>query len=248
MSDAASAWGLEIAGAAIPVVAYAVVMRHARRSPRGWPAVRGIAFVGAVAIAAAATSVTVDDHARRSLTWHMGQQMALLLVVPPALIAARPLQLLRRVTGGRPLPAPGPAAAWLAFVGIQWLIHVPAVLDALVRHPAVGGAAHIAVLAAGIALFGQVTAPRGWVANPLALALYVVSAMPMTDAIALWLILDPHVAYPAFGGPGALADQRTAGVIMFGAGNILLIAAAAIAGRYLWDGRPTTTAVPVGRP
>jgi cytochrome c oxidase assembly factor CtaG len=127
---------------------------------------------------------------------------------------------------------------------VQWVFHLPPVLDALVRHPAAGEAAHIAVLAAGLALFSQITAPRGWVANPLMLGLYVVSAMPTTDAIALWLILDPHVIYPAFGAPGALADQRTAGVIMFGAGNILLIVAAVIAGRYLWEARPTRAEVP----
>ena len=97
---------------------------------------------------------------------------------------------------------------------------------------------------AGLAFFGQITRRRGWVANPLVLSLYILSAMPTADAIALWLILDPHVIYPVFRGPGALADQHTAGVIMFGAGNILLVVGAAIAGRYLWDGRPGPSAVP----
>jgi cytochrome c oxidase assembly factor CtaG len=247
MSETAWLSAVELAGAAIPLAAYAVVMRRARLTASGWPAARAAAFAAAVVLFAAATSATVDDHARRSAAWHMGQQMTLLLVVPPALVAARPLELWRRVTGRRPWPRPGAAVSWLAFVGVQWIVHLPPVLDALVRHPAAEGAGHIALVAAGAAFFGQVTAPRGWLANPLVLALYVVSAMPTTDAIALWLILDPHAVYSAFGASGALAGQRTAGVIMFGAGNILLVAAAAIAGRYLWDGRPHPAAVPTAR-
>ncbi len=244
MSEQAVAAALGIAGVLIPLAAYLLAMRHVRRSPAGWPAARAILFTGALAMIAVVTSTTFDDHASRSLSWHMTQQMVLLLGVAPALIAARPVELLHRVTGGRPWPMPGPVAAWLAFVGVQWIIHVPPVLDALVRHPAAEASMHVAVLAAGLVFFGQVTARRGWTAHPLLLALYVVSAMPTTDAIALWLILDPHVIYPAFAGPGALADQRTAGVIMFGAGNVLLFAAAGIAGRYLWEGRPAPGAVP----
>jgi len=244
MSDTVWLGLLDALTALVPIAAYLLAVRHVRRSPSGWPAARTISFLLGIAVAAAATSVWVDDLASRSLSWHMAQQMALLLVVAPAVVAARPLELLHRVAGERRWPVPGPAVAWLAFVGVQWVAHVPPVLDALVRYPVAEGFMHVALLAAGLVFFGQVTARRGWVANPLALGLFVVSAMPTTDAIALWLILDPHVVYPAFRAPGALADQRTAGVIMFGAGNILLVAAAAIAGRYLWEGRPAPSAVP----
>jgi cytochrome c oxidase assembly factor CtaG len=241
MSDTAWLILLDAVAALVPAAVYLLAIR---RVPSGWPAARTAAFLAAVAVAAVATSVWIDDLATRSLAWHMAQQMALLLVVAPALVAARPIDLLHRVSAGGPWRMPGPAAAWLAFVGVQWVVHLPPMLDALVRYPIARSLMHLVMLTAGLAFFGQITGRRGWVANPLVLSLYILSAMPTTDAIALWLILDPHVIYPVFRGPGALADQHTAGVIMFGAGNILLVVGAAIAGRYLWDGRPGPSAVP----
>lgn len=243
--------GIEVAGALLPAAAYLVVMRHVRRSAGGWPAARAIAFVAAVAAWAAVTCPAWEARAERSLAWHMSQQMILLLLVPPALVFARPLELLRRVTGGGAWRPPGPVVSWVAFVGIQWALHAPPVLDAIVGRPLAEGAMHIALLAAGVAFFAQAAAPGSRVAHPFALALYLASAMPTTDAIALLLILDPHVIYSSFAGPGALADQQTAGVIMFAGGNVLLVAAGVIAGRYLWAGRPAAGAIPgreVSRP
>jgi cytochrome c oxidase assembly factor CtaG len=224
------------ADAAVPAIAYLVAMRHVRQSGEPWPAARAAAFVAAMAIAAAVTAPAVDAHARRSLAWHMSQQMTLLLVVPPGLVAARPVELIRRATGWRGVHLPGPAAAWIAFVGLQWAIHVPAVLDTAVGNPPAEGLMHLTLVVAGVLFFAQVQGGR--ISQPLALGLYVVSAMPTTDAIALWLMFDPHLVYPAFAGPGALAGQRTAGVIMFAAGNLLLLTAALVVGRYLWEGRP----------
>jgi len=131
--------------------------------------------------------------------------------------------------------------AWVAFVGIQWALHIPPVLDGIVRRQLWEGMMHIALIAAGAMFFAQVIGGgAGRLGNPPLAGIYVASAMPTTDAIALWLMLDPHVIYPAFTGPGSLAAQRLAGAIMFGAGNLLLIAAGVIAGRYLWDGSRTT--------
>jgi cytochrome c oxidase assembly factor CtaG len=182
-------------------------------------------------LAALATSSAADDAARRSLAWHMTEQMTLLLVVAPGVVAGHPLRLIRRAGGPAIAHPPGPALAWVAFVGVQWLVHVPALLAFGLRHSVAYALIHWLLVIAGVMFFAQTGSTR---LHPLALALYVVSAMPTTDAIALWLLLDPHRVYPHY----ALADQQVAGAIMFGAGNILLIAGAWIAGRYLWAGRP----------
>jgi putative copper resistance protein D len=217
----------------VPAGVYLALVRKVRREGGQWPATRTAFFVGAFVVAAAATSTVADDAARRSLAWHMTGQMALLLVVPPAIVAGRPLELVHRALGRRASLTPSPAAAWIAFVGIQWLVHVPPVFAFALREPAAYGVMHWLLVLAGVAFFAQAGAGR---MHPLALALYVAAAMPTTDAIGIWLLLDPHVVYAHYAGPGALGDQQAAGAIMFGAGNLLLLAAAWIAGRYLWEG------------
>ena len=228
--------------AVVPAAAYLLLVRRLRRAGGEWPAARTAAFVAAFVVAAAATSSVADDAARRSLAWHMTGQMALLLVVPPAIVAGRPLELLRRALGRRLALTAPPAVAWIAFVGIQWLVHVPGVFAFALREPGAYGLMHWLLVLAGVAFFAQGGA--GARMHPLALALYVAAAMPTTDAIGLWLLLDPRVIYPHYAGPGALGDQQAAGAIMFGAGNVLLLAAAWIAGRYLWEGvsRPSAPA------
>jgi cytochrome c oxidase assembly factor CtaG len=235
---------IELAGGLIPVLAYLAAMGHLRRLGGEWAAWRAGAFAAAVAMWAAATCSAFDDQAGRSLAWHMTQQMTLLLLVPPLLLAGRPLALAGRLTGRRSRRVPGPIVAWLGFVGIQWMLHVPPVLDWVVGRRVAESLMHVALLAAGTLFFAHVMTPEHRMAQPFAIALYLAAAMPTTDAIALWLILDPRVIYSSFAGAHALADQQAAGVIMFAAGNVLLVAAGLVLGRYLWDGRPTSRAVP----
>jgi cytochrome c oxidase assembly factor CtaG len=232
---------LDSLNAVVPAAAYLLLVGRVRRAGGAWPAARTAVFVAAFVVAAVATSSAADDAARRSLAWHMTGQMALLLLVPPGIVAGRPIELAGRALGRRPLRTPPAAIAWIAFVGIQWLVHVPPVFAFALREPAAWGAMDWLLVLAGIAFFAQAGAGR---MHPLALALYVAAAMPTTDAIGLWLLLDPRVIYPHYAGPGALADQQAAGAIMFGAGNVLLLAAAWIAGRYLWEGvsRPPAAA------
>jgi cytochrome c oxidase assembly factor CtaG len=181
----------------------------------------------------AATGGAADDRAQASLAWHMTQQMALLFVVPLAIVAARPDEL----SAGSRRFVPSAAAlgaAWLAIAGVQWTVHVPAVLDALARRPVALGALHWALVAAGVAFFGLAfSALRSGRVHPLAVALCVVGIMAGTDAIGLWLLFDPHVVYDRYTGPGALADQHRAGAVMFAAGMVPLLVGAGIAFRWL---------------
>jgi putative membrane protein len=242
VADAASL-ALDGLNALVPAAVYVALVRKVRRDGGEWPAARTAAFVAAFVLAAAATSTAADEAARRSLAWHMTGQMALLLLVPPGIVAGRPLALAALALGRR-RPAPPPAAiAWIAFVGIQWLVHVPAVLAFALREPGAYGLMHWLLVLVGVAFFAQAGARR---MHPLALALYVAAAMPTTDAIGLWLILDPRVVYSHYAGPGALGDQQAAGAIMFAAGNVLLLAAGWIAGRYLWEGVSRPSAPPRG--
>jgi cytochrome c oxidase assembly factor CtaG len=233
--------GLAFLNVALPGAAYVAGAERLRRSGTEWPARRTAAFLAAVVVLAAATSGAADDRARSELAWHMAQQMTLLFVVPLGLIAGRPDALLRRRTSWTPSAA-ALAAAWLAAAGIQWVVHIPAVLDALNRRPVALGAVHWALLAAGAAFFGcALAALRSGRFHPLAVALYVVSIMAGTDAIGLWLIFDPRAVYDGF----TVADQHRAGAVMFAAGIVPLLVGAGIAHRWISAGTVGTLRHPL---
>ena len=227
--------GLAFLNVALPGAAYVAGAERLRRSGAGWPARRTAAFLAGVVVLAVATSAAADDRARAALAWHMAQQMTLLFVVPLGLIAGRPDALVRRRVSWTP-SAFALGAAWLAAAGVQWVTHIPAVLDALNRRPAALGAVHWALVAAGVAFFGcALAALQSGRFHPLAVALYIVSIMAGTDAIGLWLIFDPRAVYDGF----TVADQHRAGAVMFAAGMVPLLVGAGVAYRWLASaGRP----------
>lgn len=227
--------GLAFLNVALPGAAYVAGAERLRRSGADWPVRRTAAFLAALVVLAAATSAAADDRARAALAWHMAQQMTLLFVVPLGLIAGRPDALVRRRVSWTP-SAFALGAAWLAAAGVQWVAHIPAVLDALDRRPAALGAVHWALVAAGVAFSGcALAALQSGRFHPLAVALYVVSIMAGTDAIGLWLIFDPRAVYDGF----TIADQHRAGAVMFAAGTVPLLVGAGVAYRWLASaGRP----------
>jgi cytochrome c oxidase assembly factor CtaG len=227
--------GLAFLNVALPGAAYVAGTERLRRSGAGWPARRTAAFLAGVVVLAVATSAAADDRARAALAWHMAQQMTLLFVVPLGLIAGRPDALMRRRVSWTP-SAFALGAAWLAAAGVQWVAHIPAVLDALNRRPVALGAVHWALVGAGVAFFGcALAALQSGRFHPLAVALYVVSIMAGTDAIGLWLIFDPRAVYDGF----TVADQHRAGAVMFAAGMVPLLVGAGVAYRLLASaGRP----------
>jgi cytochrome c oxidase assembly factor CtaG len=213
----------------VPGLAYLAGVERVRSAGRAWPARRTAAALVALLVLGAATSAAVDERAQASLAWHMTQQMVLLFAVPLGVMAARTGEL---VTGGRRWAptAAARAAAWVAMAGIQWIGHVPVVLDGLWSRPAALAAVHWALVAAGVALFGcAFAAVRAHTLHPLLAGLYVASIMAGTDAIGLWLLFDPHAIYSHY----ALADQHRAGAVMFAAGMVPLVASAGIAYRWL---------------
>ena len=221
--------GLAFLNVALPGAAYVAGAERLRRSGTGWPARRTAAFLTGVVVLAVATCAAADDRARSELAWHMAQQMTLLFVVPLGLIAGRPDALERRGASWTP-SAFALGTAWLAAAGVQWVAHIPAVLDALNRRPAALGAVHWALVAAGVAFFGcALAALQSGRFHPLAVALYVVSIMAGTDAIGLWLIFDPRAVYDGF----TVADQHRAGAVMVAAGMVPLLVGAGVAYRWL---------------
>jgi len=221
--------GAAAVNAVVPGLAYVAGAERVRRAGRAWPARRTAAALVALIVLGAATSAAADQRVQASLAWHMTQQMVLLFAVSLGLVAARTDELVTR--GRRWAPSVATlAAAWVAMAGIQWILHVPTVLDGLWSRPAALAAVHWALVAAGLAFFGcAFAAVREHTVHPLLAGLYVASIMAGTDAIGLWLLFDPHAVYSRY----APADQHTAGAVMFAAGMVPLLVGAGIAYRWM---------------
>lgn len=147
------------------------------------------------------------------LTVHMLEHLFIVGVLAPvlALLVRR-----RPVAGGLWLVA-GVVASSLAL----WLWHVPALFDAADRSPALHAAEHLSFLATSVLLWWAVWRD-GTGAGVIAL---FVSTLPAT-ALGAALTLAGHPWYSHY---PTLADQRIAGALMWAAGSVTGLAAAALA-------------------
>lgn len=129
-----------------------------------------------------------------SLTAHMLEHGALTSLVAPVLALAGPYAVRSLPRRGRRLAARAassvarPALAWLLFVGALWVLHVPAVLDALEARPLMHEAGHGLLLCAAV-LFWLPVLGRPRRLRGLAAGVYLLVAIPVSDAIAAWYMV-----------------------------------------------------------
>jgi len=196
---------------------------------------RGLALALGVAAALAAVSPPVHEAVESSLVAHMLQHMALMLLAAPLIAAGAPAVLLRLAprrygrsvvrAGHTPCArvAASPWVAWIAFGAVQWTVHVPPVIAAAERSAVLHAALHAVVLGAGVLFWLPVVShwpsPRPRAAVRVA---YLLAAMPVGDALAIWIMSAPEPLYEGV----ALQEQREAATAMV-AGSLVLAAAAA---------------------
>jgi putative membrane protein len=202
-------------------------------------------LVGVVAIVVALVSA-VDVYAEDLLTVHMVQHLLLAMVAPPLLALGAPVTLLLRIASPRVrhrvvLPVlhsravrliASPIVAWPLFAIVMWLTHFSPLYNAALEDRNVHIAEHVLYLAAGLLFWWPVVA-----ADPIprrmgygARLAYVGLQMPVNAAVGLAIYFAPTVLYPHYAtivrtwGPSALVDQQIGGVIMWGVGDLLLLA------------------------
>lgn len=222
-----------------PVVAALVVAALAYQ--RGWRGVtvdprRRAAFAAGLVTVAVALLSPLATYSEALLSVHMVQHLVLTLVAAPLLVLGRPLAVLER---GRSVPwgpaarmAAHPLVAWVAFAAAGWAIHFSALFDLSLRHPAAHGAEHALFLGTALLFWAPVVgaglAGRPAMSHPLRL-LYLAVAMPQNTFLALAIfsagdvLYGSYAAVPRTWGPAPLVDQRTAGGIMWVAGDLLLL-------------------------
>jgi putative membrane protein len=202
-------------------------------------------LVGVAAIVVALVSA-VDVYAEDLLAVHMVQHLLLAMVAPPLLALGAPVTLLLRIASPHVrhrfiLPVlhsqvvrliASPIVAWPLFAIVMWLTHFSPLYNAALEDRNVHVAEHVLYLAAGLLFWWPVVA-----ADPIprrmgygARLAYVGLQMPVNAAVGLAIYFAPTVLYPHYAtivrtwGPSALVDQQIGGVIMWGVGDLLLLA------------------------
>ena len=233
----------------VPLIAAAAGVllydRGARRLGRGGPTrTQKACLVAGVAVILVALLSPLDDLALRLQWAHMVQHVLLLVVAPPLIVLARPWDTAvhglsprvravaaaqQRLLTTHPRRVLAAAAAVVAFVGVMWLWHIPALYNLTLRNDMVHNLEHTAFLAVGL-LFWTAALPRA--AEDRAIGLIGRSAVVLTGLVGSWLLAvyigyAPGVLY-AYSGSGslsALADQQLAAGVMWVPASVPFVAA-----------------------
>jgi putative membrane protein len=215
-------------------LAGALYLAGARRVRR-WPHARSAAF-GAGLVVLGVALVVLDGAAHRRLSAHMAQHLLLAFAAAPLLVAGSPVALAlratrrtwRRTATARAGSVLGhPLLGWLALPAVMALTHFTGIYDAAVRDPALHAGEHVAYLAAGLAFWRPVLGadPVRRRPGPVGRLLYLLLAAGPLALVGVAMQASTRPWYGAYAGrPDALADQHTAGALMWVGGGLALAA------------------------
>ncbi|HWT22294.1 MAG TPA: cytochrome c oxidase assembly protein [Solirubrobacteraceae bacterium] len=170
----------------------------------------------------------VDRLGEQLATMHMVQHLLIADLAPILLIlgltrwllrpATRRIHRIERAAG----PLAHPVVGVVAYVGVMWLWHVPALYDAALEHPAVHVLEHLSFAAAGFLYWWFLLSPirsrlRLSGMGPVA---YMFSTKVLVGLLGIVLAFAPELLYDAYGTDGRrwgltpLDDQHVAGLVM----------------------------------
>jgi putative membrane protein len=214
---------------------YLAGARHLPPGVRTWRAWgwRRYAFVAGVAVTVLTVLPPIDPVVDASFVLHMAQHLVLMVVAAPLLalgapglplLLARPVRSRRRVTAVRSsragrraragLTAPVTALAVFAVVVVGW--HLPSLYTAALEDDVLHEAEHAVFLLAAWLLWLPLASPDRALDGGRGTLYVFLGGFPMIGVGAA-LVMAPRPIYPVQTGtgPGALAAQQMAGVIMW---------------------------------
>jgi putative membrane protein len=227
-------WSLQplpLLGAAAAGGAYVSRWRSARRGRGGHgraPAWRLCCFFGALLLLLAALVSPLDTLAEQLFLMHMVQHVLLLDLVPILAIVSLTRTIMRPATRrlqafeARLGPLGHPVFAVLAYVGVIWAWHLPALYDLALRHSGVHVLEHLSFLAVGSLYWWHLLSPiRARVGlRGMAPVVYMASTKLVVGALGMGLAFAPSALYAFYEhrarvwGISAVTDQALAGLIM----------------------------------
>jgi len=210
-------------------VVYALRWRTARAQGGARAAGSGRAALWATGIALLFVALVspIDRLGEQFASFHMVQHLLIADLAPVALVlaltkwilrpATRRIHRLERAAG----PFGHPAFGVVAYVGVMWLWHVPALYDAALTNGAVHTLEHLSFAAAGLLYWWHLLSP---IRSRLRLGgmgpiMYMASTKVLVGFLGVLLAFSPTALY-AYEWPGtrwgltALDDQHVAGLVM----------------------------------
>jgi putative membrane protein len=240
----ATAWSLEpllIAALLLLVVVYGLGLRKLWRNGVG----RGVSVLQAAGFAVGWLTLVVamvwplDVLGAWSLAAHTAQHMLLMAVAPPLLLMGQALAVVlgacparwarilarpRRWPASRWKPV-GPATLLLTCclnAAVMWSWHVPAAMEAALRHDSVHYAMHASYLLAGLLFWAAlIRAARGAGPGILGAVLAIIATMIPMGLLGALMTFAEEPRFPYYIGRApllgltALEDQQLAGLIMW---------------------------------
>ena len=235
----ASDWALDPASAVLISVLTATWAALVRRHPR-WPATRSVAGAAAILTAVVATQSGVATHDTTSLTAHALQHVLLGMAVPLLAALAAPVTLVlqaadpaTRAVVRRALHHPvarlltRPVLGFVLFgVSVAALTFTP-LLDAAARSEVVHLAVHVHLVLVGALFLWPLVGVDPLPNRPAhgARLLLALAAVPFHAFVGVALLGAGTTLFEAY---PSLDDQRRAAGVLWGAGEVMTLATAAV--------------------
>ncbi len=240
---------------ALTAVGYFVAAHSVSRSTpqHRWPGSRSACFGAGLAVTAFALVGPPGAWDDVFFSAHMTQHLLLSLLAAPLLVLGDPVLLTMRAAGSRVrkrwlVPCLRsrtvhaltlPAVGWSLFVGIMAVTHLPTVYDGFLAHPVLHDyVEHPLYLIGGLVFFQPLLSPiTGGRLVPYGVRLVsLFTVMVPMAMIGFFIFAAPHPTYPFYVhvarpfGPGPLADQHLAGILMWSTSMVLSVTWLVVAG------------------